>query len=184
MLNLLPPEEKNILKHEQKKRLLLVLYAEITMFLLCIFLVLSAVEFNIMGELVSQDFLLHQAQIEDQSFRALKFESEMVAYNQKLASVDSFYKNRVILSDAVHNLLKVVRPAGLYFTKFSVQPGLQPNKATVVIAGVSDTRESLLAFKNNIELEKTIENINFSPESWISQKNINFNLTLDIINGK
>ncbi|MDP3882576.1 MAG: hypothetical protein Q8Q48_00785 [Candidatus Staskawiczbacteria bacterium] len=183
MLNLLPPEEKIILKQEQNKRLLVVLAMEFLIFLTSILLVLLAVEFNILGEFVSQSFLLRQVQAEGQSSDSSRFEKEMMAYNKKLVVIDSFYKDRVFQGDALNTLLKVDRPSGLYFVKFSLQPQ-QPNRTKVIIAGVSDTRDNLLTFKNNVEAVKNIENINFSPESWISQKNVNFNLTLDILNGK
>jgi len=76
------------------------------------------------------------------------------------------------------------RPPGLYFTKFSLQTEPASDRIKAVIAGFSNTRDNLLIFRNNIESEEKIESVSFSPETWLSQKNISFNLTLDIVNGK
>lgn len=183
MLNLLPPNEKKFLFQERKKRLFIVLSIELSVFLICVLLVLLAIEFYILGEANSQNFLLQQAQVQNQSSDFSNFKDIILNYNKKLILIDSFYKNRKFMNGALDILLGVRRPSGLYFTNLSLQSQQQSEKIKVNIAGTSATRDDLLLFKKNIEAERKIENINFSPESWISQKNINFNVTLDIADG-
>jgi len=183
MLNLLPPSEKKILAREKKKRLFMILCFEFFVFLVCIFLVLLAVEFYILGEVAWQNFLFGQVKAESQSDRFLYFENVMQNYNQKLVLIDSFYEKQKFAVPTLITLLSVERPEGLHFTKFSLQLQGQPGKTKVVITGFSDTRDNLIIFKNNIEAEKKIEGINFSADSWINPKDINFHLTLDIIDG-
>ncbi|MFH1968300.1 MAG: hypothetical protein ABIJ84_02855 [bacterium] len=181
MLNLLPPNEKKLLAQERQKRLFIVLCFELIVFLVCIFLVLLAIEFYSLGELASQNFLLQQASAENQSAEFSYFKDAMQGYNNELVLVDSFYKKKKFFGDASNTLLQVQRPAGLYFIRFSMQSQEQSNDIKVVVTGVSDTRENLIIFKNNIEATGKIRNVAFSPASWINQKNITFNLTLDII---
>ena len=50
---------------------------------------------------------------------------------------------------------------------------------SISIAGTCDTRDDLIAYENNIEKESAIENISFSPESWINSQNINFKVMFD-----
>lgn len=184
MLNLLPPSEKEFLAKEQQKKLFIVLCFELFIFLVCVLLVLLAVEFYVLGELSSQNFLLNQAQSDNKLPEFLQFENMIKDYNQKFVLADSFLKNQKMTQGALDILLNIERPDGVYFTKFSLQAQDKSNRTKVIINGFSDTRDSLIEFKNNIEGSKEIENINFSPEAWLSQKNITFNLTLDIVDGK
>lgn len=182
MLNLLPNFEKRLLAQERRKRLFIVLFSEFLVFLVCMVLVLLAIVFYGLTEVTSQNFLLEQAKNESQSSEFLYFENVMQDYNQKLVLVDSFYKNKKSLLGALNALLSAERPAGLYFSKFSLQADNQTGNIKVVITGASNTRENLIIFKNNIEAESKIKNIVFSPDSWIRQKDIIFNLTLNIPN--
>ncbi len=178
MLNLLPPSEKRILLQEKQKRLFIVLFFELSIFLFCVVLVLLAIEFYALGELTLQNFLLQKSGEESRSSEFIYFKEAMEGYNQKLISMNSFYKNQEFMSDALDTLLSVERPDGLYFKRLSFQP---EDHLKVIITGFSKTRDGLINFKSNIESEKSIKNVNFSSESWISPKDVNFNLTLDII---
>jgi len=180
MLNLLPITEKKFLKQEQQKRLFAILCFEFFNFLVCVLLVMSAIAFFVLGEVASENYLSQQVQSENGSSEFMNYKYIILDYNKKMALVDSFYTNQANLSDAIDVLLSVKRPEGLYFNKLSLQANQQTGKTEIIVSGVSDDREGLLTFKNNIEAERKMQNINFSPESWISQKNINFNLTLDI----
>jgi len=182
MLNLLPPDEKRFLVKERRRRLLTVLSFEFLIFLACIVLVLLALVFYGLGEVASQNFLLGQAAAEIQSPEFSYLKNVIQDYNGKLVLIDSFYKNNKITGNILNALLSVQRPPGLYFTKFSLIANDQSNGIKVVIAGKSNTRDNLIIFKKNIEAENKIKNVVFSPESWISQKNIIFNLTFDIFN--
>lgn len=184
MLNLLPPSEKKVLVQEKQKRLFLVLCFELLVFLCCIILVFLSIEFYGLGEVVSQDFALEQVKNESQSNEFLHFENLMQEYNQKLILVDSFYKSQKFMGGALNTITSIQKPSQLYFTRISFQPKNQSKNIEVTIAGYSNTRDSLIVFRNNIEANEKTRNVNFSPESWVRQKDINFNVTLDVINGK
>ena len=141
-------------------------------------------EFYILGELTSQKFLLSEAESENHAPEFSRFSGIMQDYNKKLVLVESFYQKSGSASSGLDVLLGVQRPAGLYFSKFSLQSEPKLSRIKAVVSGFSNTRDNLLVFKNNLEAASKIENINFSPEAWLSQKNINFNLTFDIIDGK
>jgi hypothetical protein len=183
MLNLLPPNEKKSLLGGQKKRLFTILGIELLVFLICILFVLLAVEFYILGETTTQSYLYKQVQYENQSLDFLEFKNKILKYNKELVLTDSFHKNQKFIYSALDVLLDVKRPDGMYFTNFSLQSDERSDKINVNISGFSDIRDNLLIFRKNIESEKKIGNINFSPESWINQKNVNFNLTLEITDG-
>lgn len=183
MLNLLPPSEKKFLAQEHKRRLFIILGTELFVFLIALLSVLVALEFYILGENTTQKYLSEQFQYENQSPDFVDFKNIILKYNKELSLADAFYKDRKFIHSALKALLDVERPDGLYFTSLYLQSQKQSNKTAINVSGVSDTRDNLLIFKKNLEAEEKLQNINFSPESWISQKNVNFNLTLELING-
>lgn len=183
MINLLPPEEKKFLLKEQQKRLLIVLSIEIAVFLVCLLLVLLAIQFYISGEVSYQSFFLQQVQIGNKSSDFSDSKKIILKYNKELVLIDAFYKEQKSMNSALDILLEVQRPDGLYFNNLSLQSEQQADKIKVNIAGLSNTRDNLLILKNNIDEEKRIKNVSFSPGSWVNQKNINFDVALDISNG-
>jgi hypothetical protein len=182
MINLLPPEQRKFLVKEQQKKLFIVLSMEIAVFLVCLLLVMLATEFYISGEISYQSFFLQQVQIENQSSDFSDFKKIILKYNKELVLIDAFYKGQKSINSALNTLLDVQKPDGLRFNNLSFQPEQQTDNIKVNIDGTSDTRDNLLIFKNNIDGEKRIKNVSFSPGSWVNQKNINFDVTLDILN--
>jgi hypothetical protein len=184
MINLLPPQEKKILFKNHQKKLIAVLCIEFFVFLMAVILIFLAVYFYILGESSSKSFLLENSQKNEKPANYLDFKNIIIKYNRDLGILDSFYRNQKFVTDSLINLLEIQRPNNLYFTNLSLQPQTQGNKILINISGFSETRESLIYFKENLEANKKITNINFSSGSWISPKNIIFNITLEATNGK
>lgn len=180
MINLLPPEEKEILLKEQLKRSVIILGSEITFLLVCLILILFSVKFYILGQSVSQKFYLEQLQLDAKFSELSGFKDIALQYNQYLARMDSFYQNQAYTSSALGVLLDIERPEGLYFTNLSFSDDPANKKVKIVISGQSGTRDNLMAFKKNIEAQSQVKNVSFSPESWISQKNVNFSINLEV----
>jgi hypothetical protein len=180
MINLLPPEEKLVLKKEQSRKLAIVLVSEIIIFLICLILVLLSVKFYLMGELSSKTYTLAEQKTESLSHDFINLQYVISKYNQLLPIVSSFYNNQFLPDQALITLLKVERPNGLYFTNLSLNSD-QPAAAKAIISGFSSTRDGLVAFKANLEKQPKIKNVNVSPESWISIKDVNFNISLDVV---
>lgn len=179
MPNLLPPEEKEILFKSQQKKLAVILGSEIFIFLLCLFFVAFSIKFFIMGETSSQKFFLQQAEAQDKSSDFSVFKEMMAKYNKDLLKIISFRQEQVHFSGATDILLRVQKPPGLYFSSLFLD-NVEGKKIKAVITGVSGTRDDLLLYKKNLEAEKKIKNIFFSPDSWVSPKNANFNISLEI----
>lgn len=177
--NLLPPKEKEILFKDQLKRLVIILGCETFIFLLCLFLVLSSIKFYILGETSSQKFFLNQAEAQNKSSDFSIFKRIISISNQDIFRTEFFRAKQAYFSSAMDILLGVERPQGLYFTNLFLD-NVQDKKIKVVITGTSSTRDSMLVYKKNIELEKRIKSIFFSPESWISPKDVNFNISFEI----
>ena len=180
MINLLPPKEKEERSLEQVKKLEVILETAVLVAVICLILVLLSVDFYILGESVSRKFILEQAEIQYKTPDFLRYKNILQIYNKNIARVDSFYKNEAPLGAAIKEIIKIERPAGVYFSSLSLSRNESINKIEVSISGNSDTRDNLLIFKENVEKKEGVKNSNFSPESWLNPGAINFNLTFEI----
>ena len=179
MINLLPSKEKEGLLLEKREKLIMIGEAVFAIFLICLILVLLSIKFYILAETDYQKNILSQAQQENQSPDLVNLNNTIKKYNTELAQLGSFYKTEVYFSQALNIITGVSAPGGLYFTSFSLNRD-KNGMIQAEISGVSDTRDELLGFRQNIEQDKRIKNSSFSPESWTSAKNVNFSLTLEI----
>jgi Tfp pilus assembly protein PilN len=179
MINLLPLEEKQKLLSKKKEKLTMILGIIVLVFLVCLTLVLLSIKFYILAETDSQKNILEQTQKENQTPDSANFNGIIQKYNGILTQIDSFYKKEIYFNQALDIISSVESPAGLYLTNLSLKRD-ESGKIKVNVSGTSDTRDNLLLFKKNIEGDTEIKNSYFSPESWISPKNVNFSLSFEI----
>ncbi len=175
MINLLPSKEKDILILEQARKLALIWGIIILSAIICLVFVLLAIYFYALGEIKSQSFYLQEAERSYQSPDSAIFKSVIQKYNKILPQISSFYREKKSFSDGLNTIYAVPRPEGVLFSNLSL------NGTSVSISGTSATRENLIFFQSNLLKEKSIKNVFFSPESWISSKNINFNVKFNLV---
>jgi len=179
MINLLPPEEKQNIFLLKKEKLTIIWGIIILVFLFCLGLILLSIRFRILAETNYQKNALEQAKKENQTRDFISLNNVIQKYNKELAQLDSFYKKEIYFHNTLSTIMNVPSPKGLYLMNFSLSRG-KTGAVQVNISGIADTRDNLLDFKKNIEENKEIKNIYFSPESWVSPKNVNFSLTFEI----
>ena len=186
MINLLPPQEKEKLLFEGKKKLTIVLGNMVLISLILLVLVLFALKFYVLKQLVSEKINLSSVQEDYQNLYFMLAKDNMQKYNAIIIKMNNFYKNQMSLSDSLNIVSKINKPKGLYFKSINLENG-DNNTINVKIAGFSDTRENLQAFRNNIEAMQQnhstgkIENIYFPAEVWLKPKDVDFNLTFNIV---
>jgi len=182
MINLLPQKERDMLYEKQLEKLIIVLGMTILIGLVCLFLILLSVRLYILGQTTSQRFEFEGAQKKVQSSESLNLKNMILEYNGVLSRVDLFYNNQLYMSQILGVLFGVSKPEGLYFTAVSIDTTQEnADEVGIVLSGVSGTRDELTNFKKIIEEEKMIKSAYFPPESWVSAKNINFNITLKVL---
>lgn len=179
MINLLPAEEKQKLISEKKEKLAIIWGIVVLVALICLTLILFSIKFYILAETDNQRFILGQTEKVLKTPDFINFTATIKKYNTTLAQIDSFYKKEIYFSQALKIITDVPSPEGLNLTGFSLNRDEKGN-IQAEISGTSDTRDNLLAFRKNIEQDLEIKNPVFSPESWISPKNVDFSLTLEI----
>ena len=179
MINLLPPEEKNGILFEKRKKLTIILGISLIIPLICFGLILLSINFYILGEINLAKAILDQnkKEIETQQFLTLK--DTIKKSNTVLSNLASFYGKETYISEILNTLSLMPRPENVYFTDISLTRDAN-QKIKVVASGFSGSRDNLLIFQKNIETNQDIESVYFSPESWVSPKNVTFYLTFSI----
>ncbi|MBI2050161.1 MAG: hypothetical protein HYT35_01750 [Candidatus Staskawiczbacteria bacterium] len=183
MINLLPPQEKENLLLERDKKLAIVLGYTIIIPLICLSLILFSVKLYISGQANRQKSILLATQTKYQTSDFLFYNDLIKKYNADLAKANAFYKKDLKFSDVIKIILGIPRPAELFFSDISIESS-QDEKIKIAIFGKSNTRDDLLIFKNNLENSGKIENVYFPPNNWIKAKNIDFYLTLEVLNNE
>jgi len=178
MINLLPTTEKDNLINGRRERLVLIWGIIISVSLACMVLILFSLKFYILSQVDEQRNALAQVRQDAKIIDSDNLLSTIKAYNITLRQVDSFYKNELFLGKVLEDIGDVSNYPNLSLT--SIVLARNNNLITVSISGISQTRETLLLYKKDIENNKFIKNIAFPPENWISQKNINFSLSYSI----
>lgn len=181
MINLLPPEEKELLELKRIKNLVIFLCGIILISQVCLMLILLSVKFSALIKISFQKYVLEQAEKDYQPQDTLGAKDIIKKYNQIMPQMLSFYQKKIYLSDILAAVSEIQKPNGLYFTNISLDGEKYEDRVKVKISGVSGSRDGLLSFKKNIEERNEIKNVSFSPESWINPENINFNLTFDFL---
>ena len=184
MINLLPPKEKEYLFLERNRKLVIILGYITIISLICLALVLFSLKFYILGQLNRQKNILDITETKYQTSDFSFYNNLIKKYNTDLVKANTFYKKEIYFSDVIKTILDIQRPDGLFFNDMSIKYSEEDNKIKTTISGISNTRDNLLIFKNNIENNNKIENIYFPPNSWIKTKNINFYITFEILHGE
>lgn len=185
MINLLPPQEKEHLLLEKRKKLIIILGWVFLMFLIFLTLVLFSVKFYILTQASWQEEVLTDLKNTYQTPDFLFFKDIIQKHNLSLKTADNFYKKEIYVSNALKAIAAIDRPAALHLTDVTVghlplQPGQAQDTMLVTIFGVSDTRDSLVIFKSNVEQIHNIKNVYFPPNNWIKSADINFYMTFEV----
>lgn len=180
MINLLPPQEKSELLMEKNKKLIVVLGCLILISLVYLSLILSALKYYILENITYQKTILESNEKKYQTKDFMDIKTQIQKYNASLGKVSNFYSKEIYLSNAIEEITLIPRPDGVVFDSITLSKKPTDTKIKVTISGTSKTRDNLLLFKNNIESNKKMENINFPPNNWIKPSDISFYMTLEI----
>ncbi|MBI3631459.1 MAG: hypothetical protein HY219_01155 [Candidatus Staskawiczbacteria bacterium] len=184
MINLLPPKEKEQLFLEKNKKLVVILGCILTISLICLALVLFLIKLYVSERVNNQKSILNFIETKNQAPDFSYYNDLIEKYNTNLIKVNTFYKKEIYFSDVIKTILDVQKPDGLFFNDMSIENDKENNKTKVAVFGTSDTRDNLLIFKNNIESNNKIRNVYFPANSWTKTKDVNFNVTFEILNNE
>jgi len=173
MIDLLPPEQKEILILEKKERMIMILGIVFLSFFVSSILVLLSVNFLVAGQAQAQEIILKQKQKEFQDAKIRILESKIIFANEDLSKVASFYQERISLLEVFEETCKLF-PRDTYLKSFSYKD------RKISLSAFAYTRSSLLEFRQNLIGKREFKNISFPGEPWIKAADIDFTVMFEI----
>jgi Tfp pilus assembly protein PilN len=180
MINLLPLEEKNILKSEEKWRLIVLVGILVLIFFLCLLLILYSIKIFVASEAEAQALVIETTgkEFENQETKDLK--DKIASTNKNLSKLNDFFQESAHLTDVLEKVSDTLSP-GMYLTNFTYQKQTtgQVKKLEVVLSGFAPNTDILFDFRKN--LEKVFATKVDVGDSWIKPADFRFvfNVTLD-----
>lgn len=178
MINLLPSKEKRELSIEKNIRITVILGSLAMLFLVCLSLLLLSINIFIVGGIETQKILFDQRAKELETFKMQSLQKDLVSFNKTLGYLDDFYGSRKDFVDVLKRVSDTV-PDGVILSNLSLNPKAEGD-LLCNLSGFSRDRETLLKFKENLEKEGMLKNINFPPASWVKPADINFSVSFGI----
>jgi Tfp pilus assembly protein PilN len=179
MINLLPPQEKEILRQEEKYKSASILGILFLVFLICLILILFSIKISISGEVEAQKILLSQEEERFKGTQTQNLEEKIISSNQILSKLNSFYYSQISLTGVLEKISRSL-PSGVYLTTFNFSSGAPSGSGQISLSGFSPNREILLEFKKNLEKEENFQEIYFPPSNWVKPTDIDFLVTFQI----
>jgi len=181
MINLLPPQNKKILKQEKVWKILMILSFDLFLGLVCFILILVIFYFFIVGEINYERIVYEQREKEIDVLKMRELEQNLIAFNKIFSSLDNFYQNRFKAAETIVQITKLVPPE-IYLTNVSINPKKDTEKMVeCILSGFAPRRESLLDFKENLESRNNFKEIYFPPADWVKPTDINFTVNFKIL---
>lgn len=181
MINLLPPVEKEKLALEKKKRIIIILWALVLFFLVCLILILFSIKIYLRSQVESQKAFLIEAEKEFEQSEIQDFREKVSSVNLTLTKLYSFYQQKIYFSQILEKISQAL-PSEAYLTNLSAVfcPDGEKGNVRVSLSGFVSTRETLFEFKKNLEKESNFKEISFPPANWVEPTDINFFINFKI----
>lgn len=167
MINLLPPEQKEFIVLENKKRLIMILGVVGFVFFVSLTLILLSVEFYVAGQVKAQKIILQQKQREFQAAEIKALQEEIDLANQNFSKLKSFYEEQISLLWILEEIYYTLPPE-VYLNRFSY------NNREITLFAYAPTRAILLRFRENLIIKEEFKGIEFPNEPWIKPVDIEF----------
>lgn len=178
MINLLPPKEKERIKAEKMRKIIIILWILVFFFLLCLSLVFYSLKIYLTSQVTAQEQKLTNMERSDEIKKIEDFNKEVELANKIMGELESFSKGKVYFSNLIEKISSTV-PLGIYFTNFSANLS-GSGEVKVAIAGFSQTRDLLLNFKQNLEKESDVFKISMPSSNWTKPLDVLFSINFFI----
>jgi hypothetical protein len=178
MINFLPPEEKKILKMEERWRLTLILEILALFFFTCLILILFSIKIYVSGKAESQKVAIETEGKEFKNPETQKLKEKISAANKSIIDLNSFYQSQVYLTDTLEKVSSNL-PLGTYITDFSCQRQVLEKDQIfrITLSGFAPDMDTLFELRKNLEKNFSTK-VDVKEESWI--KPSEFQLSFEI----
>ena len=180
MINLLPFKEKQELMQEESWKLFLIHGVHLVIFFISLTLVLFAINIYLSDQVQAGKNILPEIEKNLGSPEKQEFQNRFISLNNSLENINNLYKKTTSISSLLEKISKTLLP-GMYLKNTSLA---FPAEGNVIcsVEGFSPSRDNLLQFKKNLEIQQDFTNIKFPISSWDKPLNIDFDLTFEIKN--
>ena len=183
MINLLPFKNKEELKKEKEFKLVFIAGIIILSSLVCFCLILVSIKILISSEIETQKIFYQQKEKEFKDSNLQILEDKILVSNKKITEIEDFYKKQISLINLLEEISGVI-PSEIYIhnlnLNFLIIDEKQKYLAQISLLGFSPTRESLIDFKNKLEKEENIAEVNFPSGVWLKSTDIDFSVDFKI----
>lgn len=178
MLNLLPKEQKKILKHEYEIRLLSVIFIMVTILgIFATLLILPSYFFSSSKETLVEksleDFNRNNPETKVDDLNKINAD-----INSKLKVLDTKWPNDILVDETFKDLLSLV-PKGITLTQFLYNENSDNNKV-FEIHGQASSREVLQDFKTILENDTRFKDLNLPISNFVKKSKIDFTLSFSV----
>lgn len=181
MINLLPPQQKEEIREEEKLKMILIFGILLLSLSISFCLILSLVKISISTQIETKKISFNQEEKEFQGTKDQELEEKIKSLNATLLKLDAFYGRQFDLTQTLEEISGLL-PSDAYLTNLSFNPIRDGGKlrARIFLSGFAKSREILLSFRENLENDKNFSEIDFPPENWVKPADINFSVNFKV----
>ncbi len=172
MINLLLEQDKKYLFLDSIQRKILIVSLAFSVALLVLVLLFFCFRAYLNDKAEVLDVQIQEKQVELQSVQLENFKEAVAKINQDFAQINSAWKRQDMITP-VFEKIYTLTPNVVYFEAFSFM------EEEIKIAGVAQTRDALLSFKEQLEGVEMFSNIYFAPFSWTQATDAGFSVTFN-----
>jgi len=180
MINLLPPQDKEVILMEAKKKIAIIICFLILFFFACLILISISMRIYIQGYVESEKSFLTESEKEFSQSESQSLQEGIKSANSSIKELNYFYGQKIYFSEIAERISKTL-PDNFYLTDFSMILSGE-KEINVSLSGFAPLREDLFKFKENLEAQEDFKNISFPPANWVKAQNIDFYVTFKIWN--
>lgn len=182
MINLLPPEEKSRLKWAQRKKVIIINWSLILLFLFFTIAGIFLVDMYIGQQINGNKDRIAEVEKNYQGVSLNNFQKEVGKFNGGLEKVKSYYNQRKYVSDVIESVSSIIGASGIYVKNFSYSLTFidKVPDYRIVISGHAPSREVLFNFKKDLEKNPNFSEIIFPQENWVKAIDVDFEINMKI----
>lgn len=179
-INLLPAKEKNYLLNLKIFKGVFVFGVYGLFFILITAMLFLSIKYHLLYLIINQNNFFEKELLEKDN---QKIEKQINDYNNKIDKILSLYKEKSSMGYFLNDFLSINIPEEIIFNYISFSLS-EKDFININVSGISRDRDSIVLLRDNIDNNKMIKDVYFSPESWIKSKDVVFNIKFQYENKK
>lgn len=182
MINLLPSQQKELLRQEKNCRMVFSIVFLLSIFLISFCLILFFTKETVARELGKKEESLKQ-KIEGTKISQIdSFEKQSAEYMSSMNKIKTFYSGVINMTGLLKDISDTM-PYGTYLTNITFKQKIDKEKQTInsiSIFGFASRRENLIDLKKRLEEKGIFKNIDFPSSNWVKPEDVSFTASFEL----